>query len=221
MRFRRRRRPVPTVAITADDLVPAGGRAHVAVTIDGEDDGTFASVEVYLRLLGWESARPMRWPLGEVPAALGTHELEVELPAGLAPACTRLTEYAVCAGLRRTGERGVTAAAAVDVIGDVVHWPEDRHTGVPVEEDAVPLGGTVRGSADAPVEFGPVMLRRGGRRFKALATAEAGAVRARRPGARPADAARRRRDRHHLGGPGGRRADDGGGARPGGPRRAP
>lgn len=148
-----------------DDLVRAGEGARVVVEVSGTDDGNAAAVLIYLRMLGWENKRAFRWPLGEVPPQLGRHELEVELPGGLAPACVRLAEYSFCAELKVREGLGVTAAADVDVVArpEDLHWPEGpRSEGeLTLDADVVALGATVSGRAapGAQVEVGPTLDR--------------------------------------------------------------
>lgn len=166
MFLRKRTPPCPTTLSVqgSDDLVRAGERARVRVEVGGADDGLSDGIEVYLRMLGWDNKRAFRRPLGSLPAALGTHDLEVEIPGDLAPACARHTEYDVVAELKRSAGRGVFAASVVDVIGrpEAVWWPEgERAAGdVGVDREVIALGDTVSGRAGAEsVSVGPVLDR--------------------------------------------------------------
>lgn len=175
---RRRRRSPMTLALVAPfpgTQVRAGEATKVAVVVGGEDDGTTASIGLYLRMLGWQTERALKWPLGELPTTLGTHELEVEIPTGLAPACARLTEYALVVDLRRTEGHGVSTAAVVDVIGraEDLYWPEGPRSGregpenirigVELDEETVAIGGRLTGrvvlqgagGGDVVLEVGP------------------------------------------------------------------
>ena len=175
---RRRRRSPMTLALAAPvpgTQVRAGEATKVAVVVGGEDDGTTASIGLYLRMLGWQTERALKWPLGELPTTLGTHELEVEIPTGLAPACARLTEYALVADLRRTEGHGVSAATVVDVIGraEDLYWPEGPRSGregpedirirIELDEETVGIGGRLTGrvvlqaagGGDVVLEVGP------------------------------------------------------------------
>jgi hypothetical protein len=115
----------------SDRLVHAGGTAKVVVDVRGEDDGTPERIEVFLQMIGWGNDSKVKWPLGEVPATLGTHTLEVTLPTGLAPSCAKYAEYTFNAELHRSKGVGSTAASMVDVVGrpEDLYWPDGPRAG--------------------------------------------------------------------------------------------
>jgi hypothetical protein len=125
----------------------------VVVDVRGEDDGTADRVVVGLQMIGWGNDAKERWLLGELPPELGKHELEVRIPTGLAPACSRYAEYSFTAELVRTKGMSSDAASIVDVIArpEDLWWPEGPRSGgdAPVaivfDEEVVALGGPLTG----------------------------------------------------------------------------
>jgi hypothetical protein len=132
----------------SDRLAHAGGTAKVVVDVRGEDDGTPERVEVFLQMIGWGNDGKVKWPLGEVPAKLGTHVLEVMLPAGLAPSCATYSEYTFNAELFRSKGVGSTAASIVDIVGrpEALYWPDGPRSGQDGPDDV-----RVTLELDAPV----------------------------------------------------------------------
>ncbi|MDX6628177.1 MAG: hypothetical protein QOH00_423 [Gaiellales bacterium] len=122
----------------SDKLAHAGQPAKVVVDVRGEDDGTAERIEVFLQMIGWGNDEKVKWPLGEVPVTLGTHELQVTLPTGLAPACSRYAEYTFEAQLHRTKGTGSNAASIVDVVSRVedLYWPDGARSGQEGPDDA-------------------------------------------------------------------------------------
>lgn len=141
----------------SDDLVTAGERAKAVVKVKGEDDGSVDRIELSLVLSGF-GADQDSWQLGPVPTSLGLHEVEVELPADLAPSCAGFVEYRFNAELFRTKGIGSDAGSVVDVIGrpEHVYWPEGPRAGregedlaeidVTLELETADIGGSVRGT---------------------------------------------------------------------------
>jgi hypothetical protein len=165
-----------------DKLAHAGGQATVFVDVRGEDDGTMERVEVFLQMMGWGAEGKARWPLAELPAEVGRHELTVTLPTGLAPACARYVEYTFQAELHRSKGTNSTAGSIVDVVArpEDLYWPEGPRSGqegsdearITIEldapDDAVAVGHTLTGrvvvhavrerrAADVELVFGPTV----------------------------------------------------------------
>jgi hypothetical protein len=161
-----------------DLLVTAGETARTVVSVRGDDDGTAERVVVRLECKGPGLDPPRSWDLGEVPATVGRHELEVTIPAEAPPACAKYCEYRFLAELIRSSGINPDAAEFIDVIGRPEHlyWPEGpRGVGMTLDADTVELGGTVSGRIGGAekVELGPVIHAPSSPegKFKALATA--------------------------------------------------
>jgi len=141
----------------SDDLATAGERAKAVVKVQGEDDGSVDRIELRLVMAGF-GADQESWPLGPVPTELGLHELEVQLPADLAPSCADFVEYRFHAELFRTKGVGSDAGSVIDIIGRPEHlfWPEGPRAGqdgadsaqidVTLESETTEVGGSVRGT---------------------------------------------------------------------------
>ncbi len=129
---------VHMVDLGSDKLVRAGETAKVVVDVRGEDDGTPERIEVFLKMTGWGNDKSVTWPLGEVPTALGVHELEVQIPTALAPSCARYAEYAFGAELHRTKGAASSAASIVDVVSrpEDTYWPPGARSGQEGPDDA-------------------------------------------------------------------------------------
>jgi len=179
----RKRSPLRLDIGRSDRVARAGSSGLVVVDVAGEDDPVAETISVYLRMLGWDNKRAFRWPLGELPPALGTHELPVVVPEGLAPACVRFSEYSFCAELKRSAGPGLTVAADVDVVArpEDLYWPEGERGEGTIELDAevVAIGGTVSGRVTGAetISVGPTLNRSVGLpgaavvpRFEAAAT---------------------------------------------------
>jgi hypothetical protein len=131
-------------------------------------------------MIGWGNGEKVKWPLGEVPLTLGSHELQVNMPTGLAPACSHYAEYTFETLLHRTKGTGSNAASIVDVVSrpEDLYWPEGSRNGqegpddarVTIELDAetVSVGETLSGRAvifatrnssgdDVKLAFGPTV----------------------------------------------------------------
>ncbi|MCU1690002.1 MAG: hypothetical protein JWN20_1930 [Jatrophihabitantaceae bacterium] len=113
----------------SDQLVTAGGPAKVVIDVRGQDDGTAERVEVFLKMTVFDHIQ--KWPLGEVPAVLGQHTLEVTMPTGLAPSCAGFAEYTFNAELHRSKGVGSSAASVVDVVSrpEDTYWPSTPRSG--------------------------------------------------------------------------------------------
>jgi hypothetical protein len=122
----------------SDELVHAGAPAKVVVDVRGEDDGTVERIELVLQMTGWGNDERVTWPLAEIPATLGAHTLEVEIPTGLAPSCAKYAEYRFLTTLHRTKGTGSEAASVVDVVArpEDLYWPEGERTGTERADDA-------------------------------------------------------------------------------------
>jgi SpoOM protein len=162
----------------SDEYVRAGEQARVVVDVRGEDDGTVERMDVSLERSGVVDGKAT-WPLGEIPATVGVHELQVSIPIGLAPS-SRYTEYVFAGKLRRTKGTGSDAVSLVDVVSrpEDLYWPDGPRSGregpadatIAVELDADPadIGSTLTGRAvvvaaghlrarDVELEVGPVV----------------------------------------------------------------
>lgn len=165
-----------------DKLVFAGQEAKVYVDVRGEDDGTMERIEVYLRMLGWGGDGKLKYPLAELPAEVGRHELTVTIPTGLPPACAKYVEYTFEAELHRTKGTNSTAASIVDVVSrpEDTYWPDGPRAGqegpddvrIAIEldgDDVVAVGDALTGRVvvhamgeqrrghDVELAFGPVV----------------------------------------------------------------
>jgi hypothetical protein len=156
------------VGTGSDAVAHAGRQANVVVDITGEDDETMQHVELLLRLnLNQE------WPLAQAPAALGRHELTVELPTELPPS-SEYTQYFFVAKPVRTRGTASEVLAPVYVVSrpEDLFWPDRPRAqsdgpGVSIELDAetVDMGASISGRVLAAagqkltVEVGPVLDR--------------------------------------------------------------
>ena len=148
MRFRRPKTPPPRLEVHCDPVLRAGAPARLTIETGAGE------LRVHLRLLGWDRRRAEKWLLAERTVDEGSHVIEVLVPSGLAPGCARMTEYAVYAEL--AGTRAV-AAVPIRLVGDVVWSPDDPGAageGIALEDDVVPIGGTLRGHVHGPAEVG-------------------------------------------------------------------
>ena len=149
----------------SDTVVRAGEPARVVVDVGGEDDGTAARIEVTLVL-----NHTRTWVLGEVPPALGRHELVATIPEDVPPT-SLYTEYRFVGKLERTKGTGSEGVSPVRVIGhpDHLHWPEGPRAGsddaglaVELDQPVAESGGTISGrviGGSATVEVGAVVDR--------------------------------------------------------------
>jgi hypothetical protein len=167
----------------SDELVHAGRPAKVVVDVRGEDDGTAERVELTLKLLYAGSTEQRVWQLAVFPPTLGTHELQVDLPADLPPSCAGFAEYSYNATLHRSKGTESSAGMVVDVVGDPEHlyWPDGPRAGrdregeatveIALDHDVVaagaPLAGRVTivpardlGASDVDLTFGATLTAR-------------------------------------------------------------
>jgi hypothetical protein len=150
----------------SDAVAHAGRQAQVVVDITGEDDETMQHVELLLRL-----NLDQEWPLAQLPAALGRHELTVEMPTGLPPSSEH-TVYFFVAKPSRTRGTAVEVLAPVNVVSrpEDLFWPERPRAqsdgpGVSIQLDAetVDMGTSISGRVLAAagqkvtVAVGPVL----------------------------------------------------------------
>ena len=103
------------VGTGSDAVAHAGRKAKVVVDITGEDDETMQGIDLLLRL-----NLDQTWPLAQLPATLGRHEVTVEMPTGLPPS-SEYTGYFFVAKPARSRGTAVEVLAPVDVVGR----PED------------------------------------------------------------------------------------------------
>ena len=104
----------------SDAVAHAGRQAKVVVDITGENDETMQHVELLLRL-----GDNQTWPLAQLPATLGRHEVTVELPTGLPPSSEYTTYFFVAKPLRSRGT-AVEVLAPVNVVSrpEDLFWPD-------------------------------------------------------------------------------------------------
>ncbi len=156
------------VGTGSDAVAHAGRQAKVVVDITGADDETMQRIELLLRL-----NLNQTWPLAELPAELGRHEVTVELPTGLPPSSEH-TEYFFVAKPQRSRGTAVEVLAPVNVVSrpEDLFWPDRPRAqsdgpGVSIQLDAetVELGASISGLVLAAagqkvtVEVGPVLDR--------------------------------------------------------------
>ena len=115
----------------SDTLVHAGQPAKVVVAVRGQDDGTAQRVELTLSVATDNSTDKRTWGLGEAPATIGVHEVEVMIPTELPPSCARFAAYSFGAKLHRSKGFPSDAGALVDVVSrpQDAYWPEGPRTG--------------------------------------------------------------------------------------------
>src|SRR3954449_1882890 len=75
------------VGTGSDAVAHAGRQAKVVVDVTGEVDETMQGIELLLRLNVNQT-----WPLAELQATLGRHEVMVEMPTSVPPSSEH-TEY--------------------------------------------------------------------------------------------------------------------------------
>jgi hypothetical protein len=146
------RQALRVVGTGSDAVAHAGRQAKVVVDITGEDDETMQHIELLLRL-----NLDQTWPLAELPATLGRHEVTVEMPTPL-----------------RSRGTAVEVLAPVDVVSrpEDLFWPDRPRArsdwpGVSIQLDAetVDMGASITGRVLAAagqrltVEVGPVLDR--------------------------------------------------------------
>jgi hypothetical protein len=154
------------VGTGSDAVALAGRQAKVVVDITGEDDETMQRIELLLRLNVNRT-----WPLAQLPATLGRHEVTVELPTGLPPSSEH-TEYFFVAKPLRSRGTAVEVLAPVNVVSrpEDLFWPDRPRAqsdgpGVSIQLDAetVDMGASISGRVLAAagqkltVEVGPVL----------------------------------------------------------------
>jgi hypothetical protein len=142
----------------SDPLVHAGATANVVLDVVGEDDGTGERIEVLLAL-----NVQTKWPLGELPATVGRHELEVEIPVGIPPS-SKYTEYVFKGVLHRSKGTGADAVSLVDVVArpEDLFWPDGPRAQGPeivLDADPVNIGDTLGGrtTPGAKLEIGTLI----------------------------------------------------------------
>jgi hypothetical protein len=156
------------VGTGSDAVAHAGRQAKVVVAITGEDDETMQHIELLLRL-----NLNQTWPLAQLPATLGRHEVTVEMPTGLPPS-SEYTEYFFVAKPLRSRGTAVEVLAPVNVVSrpEDLFWPDRPREqsdgpGVSIQLDAetVEMGASISGRVLAAagqkltVEVGPVLDR--------------------------------------------------------------
>lgn len=145
----------------SDEFATVGETARVIVYLTGEDDGTGERVEVHLRFDS--GGERQKLPLGELPATLGRHELDVVIPPGLPPSCGGFTEYCFVGILERTKGTPSEGVSPVRILGraEDLYWPEDRGGTVQLDSHTADIGKSVSGRAEpgAKVELRCALTR--------------------------------------------------------------
>src|SRR3954454_15187280 len=154
------------VGTGSDAVAHAGRQAKVVIDITGEEDETMERIDLLLRLNLRQT-----WPLAELPATLGRHEVTVEMPTALPPSSEH-TEYFFVAKPLRSKGTAVEVLAPVNVVSrpEDLFWPDRPRMqsdgpGVSIELDAetVDMGTSITGRFLAAagqkltVEVGPVL----------------------------------------------------------------
>jgi hypothetical protein len=143
----------------SDPIIYPGQRATVKVKVDGENDGTVEGIELSLRYSGNGIGAYDYLPLGQVPLEPGLHEIEVDVPTGLAPSVAKFNEYVFFAKAKRSKGLESDALSPVDVIGraEDLYWPTGPRTGqdegsdelrieIDVDTETVDVGGAISGT---------------------------------------------------------------------------
>lgn len=126
---------VTLIQLGTPETLLAGAPVVVNAKVKGEADETIERIELFLH----QTPSYTTFPLGEVPAVAGLHEVPVVLPEGLAPSVAEYCDYTLRAKVLRNKGLDNEGTLPIDVVGrpEDLAWPKGPRTGQDGPTDAL------------------------------------------------------------------------------------